>query len=230
MAVELPQEIEGLGYVLWGKAYPGGVGHTHLAAAIRDAPTHRHYDPERMDVPLFLMEGVISQVALVRRSAYRTSQHVAPGRILLRDPVDKRVTFYSFGGTLHSVEQEDKTVYVVASNAPILAISEDWTDFATQLAFEVEAGLARLRARWGRHLSGFYRILAKTDPFVLYLAAFRSIWREYREDEVLRGEFPEFYWGLREEQRKLAQVGLWREDGPTLESLLDPSASPPGGR
>lgn len=222
MAVEIPQELANLGYVLWGEAYPGAVGHTHLAVAIRDAPTHRHYDPERIDLPLFVMEGSLSPVTLARRTVYRSPQQVAPGRIHLRDPVDKRVTFYSYGGTLYPEEQEDKTVYVVASDAPILTIEETWTDFATQLAFESEAWLARLEAQWGRSLAGFYRILARTEPLVLYLAVLRTIWREYSQDPVLRTEFPQFYWGLREERRKLERAGLWREDGPTVEDLLTP--------
>ncbi len=220
-----PQEweaaMQGWGYRLLDRPHAHSPGHRILLVALRDAPTHEHYDPESVDLCLLASNDLIEHTRLTRSASRVSVPQVCPGNVLLMDRVRKEVNFFTYGATLDWVPLEALTVCVFRSPAPILEMEEDWSPFPAQLGAESAALLAEVRARWGLDRAGYARRLAQVSGDALYLATLRSIVARYRQSPALRENFPNFYRAVTEELAWQQASGTGA-DGPTLEVLLAP--------
>ncbi len=224
------QVMENWGYYLLPKPHPDSPGHTGLLVAIRKQPTGKHFDPQSMRVWLRLLHAGHEEVRWTtlwidspRELPIRGSIQVCPGRVLLRDRRDKRVSFFVFGGSLEAVSVPDETVYSLRSGAPILQVTENKESVSDQLAFETEELMGELQVRWGLDDEGFARRLAQVDPLQFYLGALNSILARYEHDHALQETFREFYLVLHNERRWLVERGQWPATPPSVEELLTPN-------
>jgi hypothetical protein len=214
--------MENQGYYLLPKFHPHSPGYTGLLVAIRERPTGMHFDPESIHLRLRDIQGVASRLTLDLRTPFKHPRHICPGRVILRDRIDKRVEFFAFGGSLEAASVPGEMVYSLHSPAPILEITEPPESIPDQLAFETEAMIGELQARWGSNDRGFARRLAQVDPLQFYLASLHSIFLRYGQSQALQESFHNLYDALLREKRWLTEAGWWSGTFPRLEELLAP--------
>lgn len=229
------QVMEDWGYYLLPKFHPHSPGHTGLLIAIRKEPTGKHFDPQSMRLWLRLLRNKHDEVRWATlwidspiELRIGGSIHVCPGRVMLRDRTDKRVSFFVFGGSLEAVSVPAETVYSLRSPAPILQITEKLESVPDLLAFEIEELMGELQVQWGLDEEGFARRRAQVDPLQFYLATLNSILARYEHDHTLQETSREFYLALRNEKRWMMERGQWPTLAPELEELLAPK-SPAAG-
>ncbi|MGD9099327.1 MAG: hypothetical protein PVF45_02525 [Anaerolineae bacterium] len=215
-------QMENWGYYLLPKLHQHSPGYTGLLVAIREIPTGMHFDPESIRLKLQDEDGAADWATLGLRSPFWESRHVCPGRVILRDRVDKRVEFFVFGGSLEATSVPSETVYSLRSPAPILELTEPPGSIPDQLASETEVVVGELEARWGLNEEGFARRLAQVATPQFYLASLHSILARYKHSRALRETFHDLYDALLEEKCRLMEAGQWSVTPFGLEELLAP--------
>ena len=216
------EAVENLGYQLLPQTHlhsPGGSG---LVVAIRKEPTGKHFDPKTMHLPLRDMHDMAKQRSLSLLSPGPDSDHVCPGRVILSDRLDKRVEFFTFGGTLEVIPAPDAEVYALHSPAPVLELVVEEETVADQLAAETESLLGRLEVRWGHDEDGFKRRLAEIEPLQCYMSTLHSLIELYENSHALEETYHELCGVLHREKEWLVGQGFWPEKPPLLEDLLAP--------
>jgi hypothetical protein len=214
--------MEYWGYYLLPKSHPEGPGYTGLLVAIRETPTVEHFDPESIHLRIIEEDKDTYWATFRSKVVFKKSKNVGPGKVSLRDRIDKRVDFFTFGGLLEAVSISGETVYSLRSPAPILDFYGSPESVAAQLAFETEAMIAVREARWGSNEYKFLRPLAQMDPFELYLACIHSILQHYQQSPVLRRTFYHFYTALLREKKWLIEVDQWPAMPNELKQLFAP--------
>jgi hypothetical protein len=215
-------EMEDWGYFLLPQAHPHSPGYTGLRIAIRARPTRLHFDPETIRLRLRDKYGSANWTALELGSPDQKAKHVCPGQVILRDRLDKRVHFFTFGSSLEVACAPDVIVYSLHSPAPILELTEPKESIPDQLASETEAMMGELQARWGSNDAGFARRLAQVDPLRFYLASLHSILLRCRQSWALQEYLDDLYDALLREKEWLMRAGQWPASPPALEKLLAP--------
>ena len=215
--------MEQWGYYLLPKFHPHCFGHTGLLVAIREIPTKQHFDPESIHLRLDDKDNASRSVVLKLKPAFSKPRHICPGRVVLYDRIDKRVHFFTCGGSLETISARDETIYFLQSPSPILEITEDLRSIPNQLAFEIESLLGRCRAQWGSDDNGIACRLVEVDPCQFYLTSLQTILMRYQQHQALRKKNFEFYTALLQEKEWLAQAGRWPATLPLLEDLFDPN-------
>jgi hypothetical protein len=215
-------EMEDWGYYLLPQAHSHSPGYTGLHIAIRGTPTKLHFDPEAIRLRLRDNNGNANWITLKLGSPDQGPGRVCPGRVIVRDRMDKRVHFFSFGGSLEVASTRGVIVYSLHSQAPILELTEPEESIPDQLACETEALMAELQSRWGSNDAGFAQRLAQVDPLQFYLASVHSILLRYRQSRALRESFEDLYDALLGEEKWLMETGQWPAQPLILEELLAP--------
>ena len=213
--------MDGWGYYLHEKIHAGHLGYSNLLVAIREPPTRKHFDPELIILQLCDKNGAASSSSLKKKFSAQVPQPVCPGQINLYDRKNKRIDFFTFGGTLDAITAPDETIYWLHSSAPILEIVNDPANVADQLAAEVQLMLAVLKAHWDDDL-GFAQRLGQLEPFQFYLAALESILMRYQQTSALKSNFHKLYSALLEEKDILIRTGQWPNSPVRLRALLSP--------
>lgn len=205
---------------------PGG---RLLLVAMRRRPTSAHYDPESLTLPLADERGALGPAVLYRDAQTARPSKVCPGHIVVRDRFQKRLDFYSFGGTLTVLrvpESPPFTLFVMQSPAPVLALNSLLGhQLEDHLVFSVEALYARLRARHASERLEMAPLLSCIPPLKLYAACIESMWRMYHRSPTLPTVFDHFYRLLGSERRWLTSLDGAAPALVTLESLVDERAA-----
>jgi len=209
------------GYYLLPQSHRDSPGYPGVLVVIRDQPTGKHFDPKTLYLPL-QDEGVARWTKLRWSSPPTDSNHVCPGRVILSDRFDKRVEFFTFGGSLEATSGPGEMVYSLRSPAPVLELVAQQETIPDQLASETETLIAKIKARWELDDSGFNRRLAEVDPLQFYLATLQSILLQYKRAPTLEEVYHELRDALLREKEWLVAKDLWPANPPTLEDLLAP--------
>ena len=135
----LSKLMEDWGYYLLDPAHSASPGFGGLVVAIRARPTGKHFDPEALHLDLQDDQGAATQTALSRRHPSPRSGHACPGRVILEDRFDKRVEFFTFGGSLEAIAEGDDWFFLLKSPAPILELESRKNATVDLLASETEA-------------------------------------------------------------------------------------------
>jgi hypothetical protein len=214
--------MEHWGYHLLSLAHRDSPGHTGLLVAIRKQPTSRHYDPKMVRLPMRDVKGTVTWRTLSWLSPLAGSSQVCLGRVILGDRLDKRIEFFTFGGSLEVTYEPGEMICLLRSEAPILELTGPKETIPNLMAAETESLIAEAHARWGRNDEGFSRRLADIDPFQFYLASLHSILLRYEHVHTLELTYHELCEALHREQNWLVTEGLWPASPPMLEDLLAP--------
>lgn len=220
-------EIAEAGYLLLDPPHSASPGGTRLLIALRQTPTEQHYDPERIDLSRSDPDGDVAQVRLTLDSLTSGMWPLCAGPVVLRDRFDKRVYFFTYGGTLEIDAQAEMAICVLTSSSPIVEMSREPDSVAEQLVTETEALLARMHANWGRNDHGYQQRLVEIDPLELYAATIFHLSESYEKNSPLRHTFHHFYGMLRQEQTWLREIGRLKNAGVPLAALLAPTGSGP---
>jgi hypothetical protein len=215
-------EMENRGYLLLPQAHPHSPGYTGLRIFIRARPTSLRFDPKMIRLHLCDKYGKANWTELQFGSPDQEAKHVCPGQVILRDRLDRRVHFFTFGSSLEVACTPDVIVYSLHSPAPILQLTEPEESIPDQLASETEAIMGKLQARWGSNDEGFAWQLAQVDPLQFYLASLHSILLRCRQSRALQQYLDDLYDALLREKEWLMKSGQWPASPLTLEKLLAP--------
>ncbi len=215
--------MERWGFGLFFPFAPDRPGFRVLAVAMRPQPTYAHYDPERMRLALERGRNVMERATVYMDSPLTRGTRVGPGNLILEDRVEKRVTFYTYGGRLEVIRNglpRAGTLFALSSPAPILALDTmQSVGVEDQLAAASEALLARLRARQRRRGLDPDAQLAQLSPATLYAGCIQSLYDEYNRVPALGMTFPALHRLLQREQAGLAAAMNGRVTA--LEQRLD---------
>lgn len=106
------EAVKDLGYQLLPQTHRHSPGGSGLVVAIRKEPIGKHFDPKTMYLRLRDAHRMAKQRSLSLLSPGPDSVRVCPGRVILRDRLDKRVELFTFGGTLEVIPAPDAQMYV----------------------------------------------------------------------------------------------------------------------
>jgi hypothetical protein len=212
--------VKNWGYYLLPKSHLDSPGYTGLLVAIRKQPTGEHFDPQTLHLRLRDETGIARWRTLSWLTPLEGSTRSCPGRVILRDRRGKSVEFFTFGGRLEVTSAPGEMVYSLRSLAPILELTTQSETTFEQLAYETEAAMGEIEAKWQPNEAEFGRRLANVDPFQFYLAALQSILLHYERAQSLERAYHEFHESLFQEKEWLVAEGLWPASLPALETLF----------
>ncbi len=211
------------GYYSLAKPHPDSPGHSGLLVAIREEPTGKHFDVQKLHLRLRDENGGAKWRTFIWLSPLEGAGHVCPGTVTLEDRSDKQVEFFTFGGSLEITSGSGEVVYSLRSPAPVLELTSPEETVPDRLAVETEGLLGRIEVKWGEDKKdGFGQRLAEVDSLQFYLAALGSILRHYEQVHTTEEAHHEFFDVLRREREWLIEKGLWPAKPLMLEDLLAP--------
>jgi len=227
---DILQQMENWGYLTLHQPHPHSPGYGELLIALRKTPTGLHFDPASVRLQVCDEHGSIRQAVLTlepflepSREMLLETQHVCPGMVIIRDRKDKRIDFFTFGGSLSATLGSGEAIYSLRSPAPILKVTGLPENVAGRLAVETEALIGESQAKWKTEQEEFLCQLAQADPSLFYIASVNSILTHGEEHPVLREEDPALYSLVHSERQWLMKTGQWPPEPPTLEGLLAPA-------
>jgi hypothetical protein len=215
--------VQDWGYTLLDPPHPDSPGCGGLVVAIRQKPTGKHFDPQVLHLHLRDRKGEAEGMALSWILPQPASDHVCPGRVLLTDRADKRVQFFTFGGSLEMTMRPDEVVYALRSPAAFLELLGQEDSIPDQLAFETESLLSRAMVQWRQDERRFNRRLAEVDPLRFYTAVLHSLLLRHKQVDAMETVYPELDDVLLREKTWLKAQGLWPDEPLTLQELLSPA-------
>ena len=179
---------------------PDRPGPAFLLVALRDRPTFRHFDPERVEY--WVTEaGRGVRHSVTRGSPMPLDQPFSWGPIRIVDRLGVSNEYVTFGGTLQAAEVDAMTVAVLTSEVPLLrrgGHSQGWDDGASTLA-----------AYFGRLLlavdvkPGYEARAAAATPATRYAAFIDDLVARYRSSAALRDHDPTMWRLLRSEATRI---------------------------
>lgn len=214
------QALDHEGYFLLPKAHPNCIGYGGLVMSVPEENAGAKYDLRSIRLQIADASDQPGWETITYRTVLRRSKKIVAGRMILKNHLEEKAEFFSFGGQLDSVEVSGVTAYQVSSQAPVLEFSEPIETIADQLAFETEGMLAKLGVKPGLGNGDVIRQLAKVEPMALYMASLQSILIYYQQNTELRECFYEFYSAVLRERNWLMNSSQWQSIPITLDELL----------
>jgi hypothetical protein len=178
---------------------PDGAGDAYLLVAMRDEPTLRHFDPERVEV--WVSRGSRGTRIEITRQTRGLDQEYSWGMIAVFDRFGISNEYVTFGGRLTVTEVDGATVVTFVSPAPILrrgGHSQGWDEAAVDLA----AFFGRLMIAVD-YEAGFERRIAESGPLARYSVFVADSISRYRSAAALRAAHPAFWTLLGGEEDRL---------------------------
>lgn len=180
------RRLADLGF-LAGPDLPDRPGPAYLLVALRDQPTLRHYDPERIEYWV-TREGRGTRESLTRCTRPPFDVTFSWGMIRLFDRLVVTNEYLTFGGHLSAAEVGGVTIAMFTSPVPLLrrgGHSQIWDEGTDELA----AFFARVVGAVDVDPALEVR-LACADPFVRYAAFLGEVVGRYRQSADLRALNP----------------------------------------
>lgn len=189
---------------------PDRPGPARLLVAMRDRPTLRHFDPERVEYWV-TEDGRGRPRSLTRQTALPVAGTFSWGTIRIIDRLAISNEYLTFGGDLEAAATDDATVAVFTSEAPILrrgGHSQPWDPAADRLGAFFGRLLLAVDVR-----PGFEGRLSRATPCGRYAAFIDDLVRRYRRSTALREQDPVVWALLRAEAGRLerARPTSWTE-------------------
>jgi hypothetical protein len=200
--------ISDLGF-LAGPDLPDRPGPAYLLVALREHPTLRHYDPERIDYWVS-RKGRGVRGSITRATPMPLDGEFSWGLIRLVDRLDVTNEYVTFGGHLSAAPVDTATIVVFSSPAPLLrrgGHSQVWDAGADELS----AFFARLIAAIDLRPE-LERRVCDADPLVRYSAFLADVVGRYRASAVLRSSDSRVWALVRGEESRMRRehVEAWR--------------------
>ncbi len=188
---------------------PDGAGDAYLLVALRDRPTFRHFDPERID--LWVTRSGRGTRLQIDRSTPELDLQFSWGTVAIVDRLAVSNEYVVFGGRLTSSRVNGMTVVTFVSPAPILrrgGHSQGWDEAAVDLA----AFFGRVMVAVD-YVPGFEARMSAADPITRYAAFVSDCLVRYEAAPALRLEHPTLWTLLRAQATRLESSHLdqWAE-------------------
>ena len=211
------RRLADLGFLV-GPDLPDRPGPAYLLVALRDAPTLRHYDPERVEYWVS-RAGRGTRESLTRATRLPLDVPFSWGMIRLFDRLSVTNEYLAFGGRLSAAEVDGATIAVFTSPVPMLrrgGHSQAWDEGTDVLG----GFFGRLLAAVDVHPE-LERRLAAEDPLVRYSAFVRDLVGRYRGSPDLRAMHPHVWTMLAAEEILMRRdhPDAWVAGGRLLEAV-----------
>ncbi len=222
MTVDLTDATRRLAeYGFWLESrYPVHPGPSRLLIALRDRPTLRHYDPEKVRFWTTGTEARGQAVDLTRQSRMPLESGFSWGKVELSDRLGIQNDFVSLGGDVVADEvAPDETVIVFSSPGPILRLGGHSQE-SDLIATDLGAFFGRIMVPIDFQ-PGVEEAVSRAKPLDRYAAFIRYEAERFRQHRILPRENPEHAWILAEESRRLErdEPFAWAAGGRLLERL-----------
>jgi hypothetical protein len=200
--------ISDLGF-LAGPDLPDRPGPAYLLVALREHPTLRHYDPERIDYWVS-RKGRGVRGSITRATPMPLDGEFSWGLIRLVDRLDVTNEYVTFGGRLSAAPVDTATVVVFSSPAPLLrrgGHSQVWDAGADELSAFFARMIAAIDLR-----PELERRVCDADPLVRYSAFLADVVGRYRASAVLRNAESRVWALVRGEESRMRRehIESWR--------------------
>jgi hypothetical protein len=201
--------VSDLGF-LAGPDLPDRPGPAYLLVALRDHPTLRHYDPERIDYWVS-RKGRGVRGSITRTTPVPLDTEFSWGLIRLVDRLDVTNEYVTFGGHLSAAPVDTATIVVFSSPVPLLrrgGHSQVWDAGADELS----AFFARLVAAIDLRPELEPQV-CDANPFVRYSAFLADIVGRYRASVAMRNADARVWSLLRGEEGRMRRehAESWRQ-------------------
>lgn len=170
---DLLQRLETLGYDTLPRPHDDSPGFSGLLVNLRQSP--EVHQPATIELHLREWDGIVAEVHLHADVNGLQSDAVCPGRIVIRSPQERNVTFFTFGGSLKSGKRPNETIITHHSPAPLLELTPGKETTADLLADETEGLFARAEAKLALPTHELLDRLTRLGPETVYLAVLQSI-------------------------------------------------------
>jgi hypothetical protein len=213
-------ERQDLGYIFHPKRYQHAPGYPRLDIVLRPEPTHRHFDPEWVEIEVVGGDGELTSLTV--RHPWRSRKQrfrVRPGRFCWGDRKEEECAAFIFGGTLQIATTEADTTCVITSAAPLL-YAANHSSIPMLLICEVEILLAEKRATTTQPLEVFQQRLATLDPLMLYAACLDALVEKFEAPDPDHRPAVEFAQFL-ETERQIVENEVRPRRLPPLDQLLE---------
>jgi hypothetical protein len=195
------QRLADLGFWL-DSHYPVHPGASRLMVAIRDKPTLRHYDPERIRYWTTGDEGRGRAVDITRRTKLPVEGRFSWGKVELFDRLGVQNDYVSLGGDVAADEGgPDTTLVVFSSPGPILSLGGH-SQFEDPIATDLGAFFGRIMVPIDFE-PGVEQAISRSKPLDRYAAFVCYETRRFRRHPILANEHPHHASILAEESRRL---------------------------
>ena len=194
---------------------PDGAGDAYLLVALRDRPTFRHFDPERVE--LWVTRDGRGVPLVITRATPDLDLVFSWGTVRIVDRLSVSNEYVVFGGRLRSTHVDGMVVVSMVSPAPILrrgGHSQGWDEAAVDLG----AFFGRVMVAVD-FVPGFEARIAAAGPVARYAAFVSDCVTRYAAAEALRRERPGLWRLIRSEAERLriCEPAAWA-DGVALAS------------
>lgn len=202
---------------LAGPDLPDRPGPAYLLVALREQPTLRHYDPERIEFWIS-RNGRGIRRSLTRATPLPIDTEFSWGLIRLIDRLGVSNEYLTFGGHLSAAQVDGATIAVFTSPVPLLrrgGHSQMWDEGADILG----AFFGRLVASVDVHPDLEPR-LCEVDPYVRYSAFLADVVSRYRTSSALRSSDQKVWTLLQAEEAAMRRdhPDAWRTGERILEA------------
>jgi hypothetical protein len=220
------RRLSDLGF-LAGPDLPDRPGPAYLLVALRDEPTLRHYDPERIEYWV-TREGRGTRESVTRCTPLPVDVTFSWGMIRLFDRLVVTNEYLTFGGHLSAADVDGVTVAMFTSPVPLLrrgGHSQIWDEGTDVLA----AFFARVLAAVDVD-SALESQLACADPVVRYAAFLGEVVARYRQSADLRALNPDVWTLLHGEASLMRREhpDAWQSGAAILARMCGPDPAAPG--
>ena len=201
-------QLEGWGFLAHADL-PDGAGDAYLLVALRDEPTFRHFDPERVE--LWVTRGGRGVPLVITRSTPDLDLVFSWGTVRIVDRLSVSNEYVVFGGRLTSTHVAGMVVVSLVSPAPILrrgGHSQGW-DVA---AVDVGAFFGRVMVAVD-YVPGYEARIAAAGPVTRYAAFVSESVARYEAASALQRERPALWRLIRSEADRLrvCDPAAWAE-------------------
>ena len=208
-SAEANRLLASLGFLVVGDDRPVGQSQAFLLAALREAPTLHHFDPE--EISYWVVEqGRGRRARIDRESRAAAESKFTWGLIRLADRLGVRNEFLSFGGVLRTQQDSSTLLVAFSSPAPILRLAGH-SQGLDPLSPEVGSFFGRLKVPID-FVPGAESRIAAASPASLYAAFVQDLRDRFSQSESLRDAHQGFAtWAPREASRlEAAAQADWR--------------------
>lgn len=180
-------ETSHLGYVLSPPRRHNEPGYSCLDVWLTDLPSGLHFDPRQLRLLTQDESGDLGWTTIEHPNIGAGRLRACAGPVDLIGFGEKRLEVFTFGGELVVKTEEEYTLAVLSSEAPILARVSSHAE-SVLLMEEAEVLLALRRGVWDEQPGEFDRRLMAAEPLELYHAFLETILTRMKSLPRLRGE------------------------------------------
>jgi hypothetical protein len=216
----MEKKIFDFGYQFYPREDGGEIGYTRLDVVLRQEPTEEHYDPEEFELAILSKHDGIEYLRIYHPWTGESNYRACVGHAHFRDRKQKIINVYTFGGRLSIEVNDDQTICVLASPAPILRL-ESITSIEFLLAQETDIMIAEKAIDNGTSWMALHEKVSGIDPQLFYGACLVTLEKKYRDFVHKELEnIQEFYNFVKRERQQLEGSGMVEAPLPDLDELF----------